>query len=216
MSEPVRKSRFRSMTTSYSEKINRHQTGKPLLGEREQKRSLGHTRNLSDKKLEPEENALHIEKSQEVYLKDELYVSVCPPKKKKGSSKLRTVQLQGNGLVISDGKNEQIFPLNSLCMIIREEDPKKSVSKSPRLVKSSPFGSRSKDKDKASSDRTMLLLTHDLTRIWVKFMERKDFLLWVLSVDGLLTAFYSSSLIETVHKVITLTLGFKRFSNEYL
>lgn len=203
MDTPPKKRRFRSMTASHSEKICRIE---PLEGKK--KISLGHNSSLSINKETPEQkNHLHETKKTGLYLDaKDLIVSICLPKKKKGSAKQRNVMLKGDGIIIADSKNnESFFPLNSFCMI-KQDDSATNKSKSPRNSLSSPFVSamRSSRKEKDTQEidlRTMLICTQDLTRIWIRFPDRNMCIQWLLCIDGLLGIFYSSSLLNTMNKV---------------
>jgi len=165
-----------------------------VLGSKHGVRKTEENEDISEVKLEIPEGSDERKKSE--YLKIDVQVTIAQPKKKKGSFKQKTITLCGDGLVIGIGKKAQIFPLHSFCLLQKEEEYHNSMKLSPR---GSPFGKRNLKLTK-DSDKTMLLCTHDLTRIWLRFSDSTEFTEWFLSIDGLLGVFYSSSLLKPSHK----------------
>jgi hypothetical protein len=123
-------------------------------------------------------------------------VAISSARKKKPSYDNYEVRLFHTQLVLQ-GKKTTIIPLNSLCLLQREDlivQLKGSKSPSaPSLIRSV--------KSKEGPDRTLLLCTHELSRVWLRFESVAQMELWILSIDGLLSTSYSSSLIEPAQKV---------------
>ena len=130
-------------------------------------------------------------------------VAVAEPQKKKSSFKSRSVALYAYGILLDTGtKKEIIYNLKELCMI-QVEQPVAALKCMPT---GSPFvESLKRAKDRAAaSDRTLLLCTQNLTRIWIRFAEKSEFLQWILCVDGLLATLYSASLLLPAEKSLFL------------
>jgi len=151
-----------------------------------------------EKKEKKEQSQRHKEIKKQEYISGDFNTIICLPKKKKGSCKQKHISLHGNGIIIKDSKQDSYFPLKSLCMVQQEET---LIKRSPRTTFTSPFTSR---KDKSNGDKTLLICTQNLTRIWIKFNDKITFIKWILSIDGLLGIFYNSSLLVPLNKSLYL------------
>ena len=154
-------------------------------------------------KKEPPES---IAKKKEVYLTANCLAGVSLPKKKKPTLKERKVTLSGTGLKIEGSSSVIEFSLDEFCMLHQELALSKIHAVSPSIASSSPFGKPRKRKENYS-DKTMLLCTRNLSRIWIRFSDKLLFIKWFLCIDGLIGIFYHSSLLNPLNKVFSFKIS---------
>lgn|SRR3990167_10327152 len=143
--------------------------------------------------------------SNDIFLKAQIEVAVSTKNKKKPNFKVKDVILFTDRLEIIGQSRIKTIPLNCLCMLQQEEVLKNSLNMS------SPFVGRLANSRKERGEKTILLCTHDLSRIFFCMSSKKELQQWILAIDGLLTTLFQSSLLDPNNKVFIIQMFFKIF-----